>query len=70
MVSGVRRMYEVNSRRARLVLGWVTVFGRVYHVTYLLTYFLKTAGREGRRERTEERGREYPQRQGEHRITL
>ena len=23
---------EVNARRARLVLGWVTVFGRVYHV--------------------------------------
>jgi len=31
-VSGVRRMNEVNSRRARLVLGWVTVFGRVYHL--------------------------------------
>ena len=28
MVSGVRRMNEVNARRARLVLGWVTVFGR------------------------------------------
>ena len=27
VVSGVRRMNEVNSRRARLVLGWVTVFG-------------------------------------------
>jgi len=25
MVSGVRRMKEVNARRARLVLGWVTV---------------------------------------------
>jgi len=25
---GVRRMNEVNPRRARLVLGWVTVFGR------------------------------------------
>ena len=25
-VSGVRRMNEVNQRRARLVLGWVTVF--------------------------------------------
>jgi len=23
---------EVNARRARLVLGWVTVFGRVYHL--------------------------------------
>ena len=29
-VSGVRRMNEVNARRARLVPGWVTVFGRVY----------------------------------------
>ena len=28
MVSGVRRVNEVNSRLARLVLGWVTVFGR------------------------------------------
>jgi len=27
VVSGVRRMNEVNPRRARLVLGWVTVFG-------------------------------------------
>jgi len=25
-------MNEVNPRRARLVLGWVTVFGRVYHL--------------------------------------
>jgi len=36
-VSGVRQMNEVNARRARLGLGWVTVFGRVYipsrHVT-------------------------------------
>ena len=32
VVSGVRRMNEVNARRARLVLGWVTVFGRVYHI--------------------------------------
>jgi len=23
---------EVNARRARLVLGWVTVFGRVFHL--------------------------------------
>ena len=30
--SDVRRMNEVNARRARLVLGWVTVFGRVYHL--------------------------------------
>ena len=29
VVSGVRRMNEVNARRARLVSGWVTVFGRV-----------------------------------------
>ena len=32
VVSGVRRMNEVNARRARLVLGRVTVFGRVYHL--------------------------------------
>jgi len=32
VVSGVRRMNEVNARRARLVTGWVTVFGRVYHL--------------------------------------
>jgi len=32
VVSGVRRMNEANARRARLVLGWVTVFGRVYHL--------------------------------------
>ena len=25
-------MNEVNARLARLVLGWVTVFGRVYHL--------------------------------------
>jgi len=29
--SVVHRMNEVTLRRARLVLGWVTVFGRVYH---------------------------------------
>jgi len=29
VVSGVRRMNEVNARRARLVPAWVTVFGRV-----------------------------------------
>jgi len=28
VVSGVHRMNEVNARRARLVPGWVTVFGR------------------------------------------
>ena len=32
VVSGVRRMNEVNARRDRLVPGWVTVFGRVYHL--------------------------------------
>jgi len=32
VVSGVRRMNEVNARPARLVLGWVTVFGRVHHL--------------------------------------
>jgi len=31
VASFVRRMNEVTLRRARLVLGWVTVFGRVYH---------------------------------------
>jgi len=31
-VSGVRSMNEVNACRAWLVLGWVTVFGRVYHL--------------------------------------
>jgi len=29
--SVVRRMKEVTLHWARLVLGWVTVFGRVYH---------------------------------------
>ena len=32
VVGGVRRMNEVNALRARLVLGWVTVFGRLYHL--------------------------------------
>ena len=32
VASGVRRMNEVNARRARLVLGWVTVFGQAYHL--------------------------------------
>ena len=31
-VSGVRRMNEANPRRARLVIGRVTVLGRVYHL--------------------------------------
>ena len=30
VVSGVRHMNEVNARRARLVPGWVTIFGWVY----------------------------------------
>ena len=32
VVIGVRRMNEVNARRVRLLPGWVTVFGRVYHL--------------------------------------
>jgi len=32
VVSGVRRMNDVNARRARLIPGWVTVFGRVCHL--------------------------------------
>jgi len=32
VVSGVRRMNEVNARRVRLVLGCVTIFGWVYHL--------------------------------------
>ena len=32
VVSGARRVNEVNARRARLVPGWVTVFGRVYRL--------------------------------------
>jgi len=32
VVYGVRRINEVNARRARLVPGWVTIFGRVYHL--------------------------------------
>jgi len=32
LVSGIRRMNEVNARRAWLVLGRVTVFGRVYRL--------------------------------------
>jgi len=31
VASIVRRMNEVTVHWARLVLGWVTVFGRVYH---------------------------------------
>ena len=32
VVSGVRSMNEVNTRRTRLVPGRVTVFERVYHL--------------------------------------
>jgi len=32
VVSGVRRMNEVYARRARLLFGRVTVFGRVCHI--------------------------------------
>jgi len=32
VVSGVRRINAVNARRARLLPGWVTVFGRVYRL--------------------------------------
>jgi len=31
--SVVRRMNEVTLRQARLILGWVTVFGRVIFIT-------------------------------------
>jgi len=31
VISVIRRINEVTLRRARLVLGWVTVFGRIYH---------------------------------------
>ena len=32
VVNGVHRMNEVKACRARLVPGWVTVFGQVYHL--------------------------------------
>ena len=32
VVSAVRRMNEVDARRARLVHGWVAVFRRLYHL--------------------------------------
>jgi len=32
VASVVQRMIQVTVRRARLVLGWVTVFGWVYHL--------------------------------------
>jgi len=34
VVSVVRRINEVNARRARFVPGWVTVFGRVTGIPY------------------------------------
>ena len=35
MVTVVRRMNEVIIRHAQLLLTWVTVFGRVYHLVNL-----------------------------------
>jgi len=32
VVSDIRHMNKVNACGARLVPGWVTVFGRVYHL--------------------------------------
>ena len=32
VVSGVRRMNEVTQRWAQFVLGWVTIFGQIYHL--------------------------------------
>ena len=32
VVSGVSCMNEVNAHRVRLVPGWMTIFGRVYHL--------------------------------------
>jgi len=37
VASIVRRRNEVTLRRARLVLGWVTVSGRVYHQSRYVT---------------------------------
>ena len=42
-VSGVRRMNEVNPRRARLLLGWVTVFGQVWRLAMQPTSFVRLA---------------------------
>ena len=41
MVSGVRRMNEVNARRARLVPGRVTVFWRLYHLGIIIIIIIK-----------------------------
>jgi len=48
--NGVGRINEVTLRRARLVLGWVTVFGRANHLgtkpaTQANSAFYPTAGR-------------------------
>ena len=50
VVSGVRRMNEVNARRARLILGWVTVFERVMPSQYVTSQLgqLNLASRRGR----------------------
>jgi len=37
VVSGIHHMNEVNARRARLVWGWVTIFGRVYRPPWYVT---------------------------------
>ena len=33
VVSGVRHINEVNPRQTRLVPGWVTIFGQLYHLS-------------------------------------
>jgi len=50
VVSGVRRMNEVNARRARLILGWVTVFERGMPSQYVTSQLgqLNLASRRGR----------------------
>jgi len=50
VVSGVRRMNEVNARRARLILGWVTVFERGMLSQYVTSQLgqLNLASRRGR----------------------
>jgi len=50
VVSGVCRMNEVNARRARLVPGWVTVFGRVIPSQYVTSQLgqLSLASLQGR----------------------
>ena len=37
VVSGIHHMNEVNARRARLVRGWVTIFGWVYRPPWYVT---------------------------------